>query len=136
MASLQPYQSHGRRYYRIVESFRKNGKPHIRVVAHLGRAEDILRLHLDQRAAIQIASVSAGAVTALAHLAQELDVAAKIDSRRGPRSRPRPACWLSVGQSLLAGIIARACAPGSKRAFAGWAQSTYLPQSWASRRCN
>lgn len=129
MASLQPYQSHGRRYYRIVESFRKNGKPHIRVVAHLGRAEDILRLHLDQRAAIQIASVSAGAVTALAHLAQELDVAAKIDHAVAhAHGRVQQRAGLSVGQSLLAGIIARACAPGSKRAFAGWAQSTYLPQ--------
>jgi hypothetical protein len=36
MASLQAYQSHGRRYYRIVESFRENGRPRIRVIAHLG----------------------------------------------------------------------------------------------------
>jgi hypothetical protein len=40
MASLQAYQSHGRRYYRIVESFRQNAKPRLRVVAHLGRVED------------------------------------------------------------------------------------------------
>jgi hypothetical protein len=32
MASLQAYQSHGIRYYRIVESFRKDGKPAIRVL--------------------------------------------------------------------------------------------------------
>jgi len=129
MASLQPYQSHGRRYYRIVESFRKNGKPHLRVVAHLGRVEDILRLCLDQRAAIQIASVSAGAVSVLAHPAQELDVAGKIDRAvANAHGRIQKCAGLSVGQSLLAGIIARACAPRSKRAFAGWAQSTYLPQ--------
>ena len=49
MASLQAYQSHGIRYYRIVESFRKEGKPAIRVLAHLGRAEDILgRLSWDE----------------------------------------------------------------------------------------
>ena len=42
MASLQAYQSHGIRYYRIVESFRKDGKPSIRVLAHLGRVDDIL----------------------------------------------------------------------------------------------
>ena len=35
MASLQAYTSHGIRYYRIVESFRSNGKPSIRVLAHL-----------------------------------------------------------------------------------------------------
>lgn len=51
MASLQAYQSHGRRYYRIVESFRENGRPRIRVVAHLGRVEDILRLHQQERMA-------------------------------------------------------------------------------------
>ncbi len=40
MASLQAYQSHGIRYYRIIESFRQDGKPRLRVVAHLGRVED------------------------------------------------------------------------------------------------
>jgi hypothetical protein len=48
MASLQAYQSHGHRYYRIVESFRQDGKPRLRVVAHLGRADDILRLTRQQ----------------------------------------------------------------------------------------
>ena len=52
MASLQAYQSHGHRYYRIVESFRQDGKPRLRVVAHLGRVEDILRLTQDERADI------------------------------------------------------------------------------------
>jgi transposase len=129
MASLQPYQSHGRRYYRIVESFRKNGKPHIRVVAHLGRADDILRLYQDQRAEIKISSVSAGAVTALYHLAQELDVVDKINRAvAGVHGRIQKRDELTVGESLVAGIIGRACAPRSKRAFAGWARSTQLPQ--------
>jgi hypothetical protein len=35
---------------------------------------------------------------------------------------------LTVGESLLAGMIGRACARRGKRAFARWAQSTYLPQ--------
>ena len=64
MASLQAYQSHGRRYYRIVESFRENGRPRIRVIAHLGRVEDILRVHQQERTAITVSSLSAGAVTA------------------------------------------------------------------------
>jgi transposase len=129
MASLQPYQSHGRRYYRIVESFRKDGKPHIRVLAHLGRAEDILRLCQDQRAEIKVSSVSAGAVTALYHLAQELDIVGKINHAvTDDRGHIQKRDDLTVGESLLAGIIGRACAPRSKRAFAGWAQSTYLPR--------
>lgn len=129
MASLQAYQSHGRRYYRLVESFRQDGKPHIRVLAHLGRAEDVLRLYQDKRAEIKISSVSAGAVTALHHLAQELDIAGKINHAvANDRGRVQKRDDITVGESLLAGIIGRACAPRSKRAFAGWAQSTYLPQ--------
>jgi len=79
MASLQAYQSHGHRYYRIVESFRRDGKPRLRVVAHLGRVEDILRLTQAERSDIKVSSVSSGAVTALHHLAQELDITGKID---------------------------------------------------------
>ena len=72
MASLQAYDSHGHRYYRIVESFRQDGKPRLRVVAHLGRVEDILRLTRDERADIKVSSVTSGAVTALHHLAHLL----------------------------------------------------------------
>ena len=119
MASLQAYQSHGRRYYRIVESFRQDGKPHIRVLAHLGRAEDILRLHLEERSELRLCSVTAGAVTALYHLAEELDVVGTIDgSLRGHAGRVQTRDGLTVGASLLAGIIGRVCAPRSKRAFA------------------
>jgi transposase len=129
MASLQAYQSHGRRYYRIVESFRENGRPRIRVIAHLGRVEDILRLHQQERTALTVSSVSAGAVTALHHLAGELDVAGRIDralKRAGHRIQKRDG--LTVGQTLVAGMIGRACAPRSKRAFAQWAESTLLPE--------
>jgi len=80
MASLQAYQSHGIRYYRIVESFRKDGKPAIRVLAHLGRVDDILQRHQQNKhAAVKVSSVSAGAVTALLRLAQQFDVAGRID---------------------------------------------------------
>jgi transposase len=129
MASLQAYQSHGIRYYRIVESFRKDGKPHIRVLAHLGRVEDILNVHQQERNGLQVGSVSAGAVTGLFHLAQELDVVGKInESLREKAGSVQTRDGLTVGESLLAGIIGRACAPRSKRAFADWAQTTYLPE--------
>jgi transposase len=129
MASLQRYQSHGIRYCRIVESFRKNGKPALRVLAHLGRVDDILQLHQDrQAAAVKIASVSAGAVTALYRLAQELDVAGRINRAIAPAGQVQRRDQLTGGQSLVAAMIARACAPRSKRAFADWAKTTYLPQ--------
>ena len=129
MASLQAYQSHGRRYYRIVESFRQQGKPRLRVLAHLGRVDDILRLAQEQRVELKVSSVSAGAVTAVHHLAQELDLTGHINRALGkPQDHVQKRDGLTVGESLLAGIIGRACAPRSKRAFAAWAQSTYLPE--------
>jgi len=73
------------------------------MVAHLGRVEDILRLTQEERAGIKVSSVTAGAVTALHRLAQELDIAGKIDralveSNRRVQKRD----GLSVGESLLA----------------------------------
>jgi transposase len=129
MASLQAYQSHGHRYYRIVESFRQDGKPRLRVVAHLGRVEEILRLTQERRADIKVSSLSSGAVTALHGLAQELDIAGKINrALEQPGRRIQKRDGLSVGESLVAGMISRACAPRSKRAFAAWAASTGLPE--------
>ena len=129
MASLQAYQSHGRRYFRIVESFRQDGKPRIRVLAHLGRAEDILQLVQNRSAHLRVSSVTAGSVTALWHLAQQLDVVGKINRAvAGTRGQVQKRDGLTVGESLLAAMIGRACAPRSKRAFAGWAQTTLLPQ--------
>jgi len=131
MASLQAYQSHGIRYYRIVESFRKDGKPAIRVLAHLGRADDILQ-RLQQPAKqlpLKISSLSAGAVTALHRLARELDVDGRIDRALAPQLEDvQVRAGLRVGQSLVVGMIARACAPRSKRAFTDWANTTYLAE--------
>src|SRR5664279_1573466 len=129
MASLQAYQSHGIRYYRIVESFRKDGKPAIRVLAHLGRVDDILQCHQqDKQAQVRISSVSAGAVTALLRLAQEFDIAGRIDRAIDAEGETQVRDGLTVGQSLLVAMIARACAPRSKRAFGDWAKTTYLPE--------
>ena len=129
MASLQAYQSHGIQYYRIVESFRNNGKPSIRVLAHLGRVDDILERHQQQQkeVPVRISSVSVGAVTALHHLAQELDLAGRINRAIAIDSDVQVRDALTVGESLVAAMIARACAPRSKRAFADWAKTTYLP---------
>jgi transposase len=129
MASLQRYQSHGIPYYRIVESFRKNGQPTLRVLAHLGRVEDILRRQQEPQAGpVRVSSVSAGAVTALHRLALELDVAGRINRALAAQGEVQVRNQLTVGESLVAAMIARACAPRSKRAFADWAKTTYLPE--------
>jgi hypothetical protein len=129
MASLQAYRSHGIQYYRIVESFRNNGKPSIRVLAHLGRVDDILQRHQQQQkeVPVRVSSVSAGAVTAIHHLTQELDLAGRINRAVSPDEDVQVRDALTVGESLVAAMIGRACAPRSKRAFADWAKTTHLP---------
>lgn len=129
MASLQAYQSHGIQYYRIVESFRKQGKPSLRVLAHLGRVDDILQRHKDlSEVPVKVSSVSTGAVAALHHLALELGIATRIDRALAPDGGIQVRGGLTVGQTIVAAMIARACAPRSKRAFAVWAGTTYLPE--------
>jgi transposase len=129
VASLQAYNSHGIRYYRIVESFRKEGKPSIRVLAHLGRVDEILHRHQQHsEVPARISSVSAGAVTALFNLALELDVAGQINRALSGGGDVQVRAGLTVGESLVTAMIARACAPRSKRAFADWAATTYLPE--------
>jgi transposase len=140
MASLQRFRVKGHSYWRIVESRRINGKPGIRVVAYLGKADDLLA-RLRGAETLEIRSLSYGAVAALSALAEELDVAGTIDRHlqaagrrsrkgvsRGTRGRlaPRRNDGLSVGQSLLLASLGRACHATSKRAFASWARTTTL----------
>ena len=74
MASLQRYTSRGYTYYRLVESYRKQGKPHIRVLAHLGKAEDVWALVQGRQGRLQVHSYMAGAVCALHQLARQLEM--------------------------------------------------------------
>ena len=114
--------------YRIVESFRNNGKPSIRMLAHLGRVDDIRKLHHDQHAvSFTLSSVSVGAVTALHQLATELNLSSRINAAL-TAAHVQIRNGLTVDESVVAAILARACAPRSKRAFSQWAQSTYLPE--------
>jgi transposase len=129
MPSLQRYSSHGRTYWRIVESFRRpDGKPTVRVLMHLGKAEELLSRLEQNRAAIRLRSVSAGAVDAAFALAHQLRCAEAIDSAVGAvGGEVRRRDGLSVGQSLVAAAIARLVRPSSKRAIAEWAAETSLP---------
>lgn len=138
MPSLQRFRVRGHSYWRIVESRRINGKPGIRVVAYLGKADDLLA-RLRGAEALEIRSLSHGAVSALLCLARELDVVGSIDRQlkasgrrsrkglaRGRRLTPLRNDGLSVGQSLLLASLGRACHATSKRGFASWAKTTTL----------
>lgn len=129
MPSLQRYSSHGQLYWRIVESYRRaDGKPTVRVLMHLGKAQDLLARLQQNRAAVRLRSVCSGAVDAAFRLAEELHCAETIDraiEAAGGQLRRRDG--LSVGQSLVAAAIARLVRPSSKRAIAEWAAQTSLP---------
>jgi transposase len=140
MASLQRVRVRGYSYWRIVESHRVNGKPRLSVVAHLGKADDLL-VRLRAADSLRINSRSHGAVAAVLAVARELDLAGTIDrhlasvGRRDrhasrylpdPDRRPERHDGLSVGQTFELGCVGRACHATSKRAFAEWARSTTL----------
>lgn len=140
MASLQRVRVRGHVYWRIVESRRVNGKPRPIVIAHLGKANDLLA-RLQGAEALRLRSRSHGAVAAAYGLARELDLAGTIDrhlAASGRRDRLQPAYvpnptrvpkhndGLSVGRSIELACIGRACHATSKRGFAEWARTTTL----------
>jgi transposase len=135
MASLQRFSSHGESYWRIVESYRRaDGRPSVRVLLHLGKAENLLARLQGQGQAVQVRSVSSGAVDALYALAREFEIAREIERAIAAQgAKPRTRDGLTVGQSLVAAAIARACHPASKRAFAKWASQTSLPERMGFR---
>jgi len=62
-----------------------------------------------------------------------LDIVGKIDGAIvAPVGRAQKRDGPSVGESLLAGMISRAHAPRSKRAFGAWAEATALPKLMGS----
>jgi transposase len=140
MASIQRVRVRGYSYWRIVESRRVNGKPRIFVIAHLGKADDLLA-RLQSMEHLRLQSRSHGATTAVYALARQLDVAGTIDrhlaaaGRRDrlqpthvadPRRTPQPHDGLSVGRSLELVSVGRTCHATSKQGFAEWARTTTL----------
>lgn len=140
MASIQRVRVRGYSYWRIVESRRVNGKPRVFVIAHLGKADDLLQ-RLQAAEHLRLRSRSHGATTAVYALARELDVAGTIDrylAASGRRDRRQPAHvvdprrtperhdGLSVGRSLELVSVGRTCHATSKQGFAEWARTTTL----------
>lgn len=132
MASLQRYTSGGRKYWRIVESFRdpKNGRPKLRVVKHIGTVDNLLALLEGQERHLQVRSTSHGDVLSLLRVAEELGVASAIDDVLLPEHPDGVPTLggLTPGQTCVLIAIGRACHPTSKMGWAGWAQNTSLPE--------
>lgn len=125
MPSLQDYTVRGKRYWRIVESFRdEHGRPRIRVVRHLGTAQKLLaRLSEAPGRPLFAEERDFGATAALWDMAQQLDIIGTID-----RHAPKRDQGSSVGEYILLATLNRAIAPASKRKLAAWYRDTILPR--------
>jgi transposase len=125
MASFQIVTAKGHRYLRIVESFRDpvTGRPKLRVLRHLGRADEALKTFA-QTEHVDLASHTHGAVAAVWQVAQTLDLAALIDAQLPAGAGVARHDGLTVGQSLTLAALGRACHATSKRGFAPWAATT------------
>lgn len=123
MPSLQSYSVRGNHYWRLVESYRdKHGTPRLRVLRHLGTAENLLQL-LSQAPGRPLCAEERdfGATAALWDIAQQLDLVRTIDAH-APKRKQGP----SVGEYLLLATLNRALAPTSKRQLAAWYRNTLL----------
>ncbi len=123
MPSVQGYDSRGKRYYRIVESYRdERSRPRIRVLQHLGTAQKLLeRLSQAPGRAIYAEERDFGATAALWDTAQQLEVVSTIDGHAPKRDQ-----GASVGKYILMATLNRAIAPTSKRKLASWYRDTIL----------
>jgi len=123
MASLQGYTVRGKRYWRIVESYRDaRGHPRMRLVRHLGTAQKLLEL-LSRAPARPLYAEDRdfAATAALWDMAHRIELVETID-RHAPKRHQGP----SVGQYILLAALNRALAPTSKRKLASWYRSTIL----------
>jgi transposase len=123
MASLMAKKVRGHTYWQIVECRRINGKPRPIVLAHLGKAENLLR-HLQQLDRPYTALIrDFGAVAALWEIAQDLGLHALLQ-QHSPKRRQGHA----VADYLLLTALNRALRPGPKTRLAEWYKGTILPR--------
>lgn len=123
MPSLQHYVVRGKRYWRIVESYRdERGRPRIRVVRHVGTAQKLLeRLSEAPGRPLYAQERDFGATAALWDTAQQLDIIGAIDGHAPKRDQ-----GVSVGGYMLLATLNRALSPASKRKLAAWYRETIL----------
>jgi len=124
MPSLQGFMSHGKKYWRIVECRRVNGKPRPVPICYLGSIENILSKFNSTEAPRDgwcVQSYEHGNIATLMAIAQELDVIATINKHVSRKS-----VGFSVGESILLAALNRAIHPTSKRGWAEWAEDTSI----------
>jgi transposase len=125
MASIQPYSVRGKRYWRIVESYRDDrSRPRLRVIRHIGTAQKLIELLSDSRGrALCAEEREFGATSALWDMAARLRLVETIDDH-APKRRQ----GASVGEYMLLASINRVVDPRSKAGLAEWYRETILPR--------
>jgi transposase len=123
MASLQKKTVRGHTYWQLVESRRVNGKPRPIVLAHLGKADDLLARLQQSPKPLEAAIRDSAAVAALWQIAQDLDLAGLIQHHAGKRLQGHP-----VANYVLLAALNRAVRPLPKTRLASWYRGTILPR--------
>src|SRR5438876_8152718 len=117
MASLQKKTVHGHTYWQLVESRRVNGKPRPIVLAHLGKANDLLARLQQTPQPVAAAIRDSAAVAVLWKIAHDLDLATLINQHAHKRHQGH-----AVASYLLLAALNRALRPLPKTRLAGWYQ--------------
>lgn len=127
MATLQKKKTNGKYYWYLVESVRVNGKPRPKVLAYLGKAEDILE-KLQGNKPISSKSYEYGTTAVVDHFIKKLNIVNLFDKRIMNNRQCIPKRnGLSLGETMACIVTQRALSPGSKMAFSDWCKKTYLP---------
>src|SRR5262249_20519587 len=115
MASLVAKTVHGHTYWQIVESRRINGKPRPIVLAHLGKADDLLRRLQEANQPHTALVRDFGAVAALWEIAEDLGLRALLEQHTPKRRQGH-----AVADYLLLATLSRALRPCPKTRLAHW----------------
>jgi len=121
MASLHKKTVHGHTYWQIVESRRVHGKPRPVVLAHLGKADELLNRLRHNGKPVEAVIRDFGAVAALWAAAEELDLRSLINAQVPKRHQGH-----AVADYLLLAAISRAVQPFPKTRIAHWYRGTVL----------
>jgi transposase len=129
MASIQPKNVKGYKYWQIVSSQRVNGKPRPIVLEHLGTADSLLK-RLKNRNKISVKSYSHGLIAAILKISQTLNIVSIINkhvkSQRKYFTDTLKRHDLTVGAYILFIALGRICEPTSKMGWLKWATKTSL----------
>lgn len=128
MATLHKKKTNGKYYWYIVESVRVNGKPRPKVVAYLGKAENLLE-KLKGKVPLSSKSYEYGPEAVIDKFINRIGIIEIINSHvlAAPNKKSVTRHDLNLGQTLSLIMQQRALCPDSKRAFHLWAKRTFMP---------